>query len=270
MWVRLPPGVPSYNVCVLIDKLTVIVPTSAIPSHPSTELIEKAVRSMNKYVGTMGCRKIIVCDGCAPTPSYEEYKRRLLKLRQEDLDFSRSKVIEFISWVHLSSTLERAFQTVETEFALVFQHDHEVVREVDTEGILKCFDDPLVKHIRINRRANTRSGWDFMLEEYKGASIPLLKTAAWSDVPHFVRVDYYRKFVFPKLLDTGGRIRKIFPETVLNDHFKIEIGRVGFQEAHAKFGTFIYGSLNDPPVVEHIDGKYYKRPTFNFKQGDAI
>jgi hypothetical protein len=46
------------------DKLTVLVQTSPIPSHPSTALIEALFRSFTKADGLLESRVVILADGC--------------------------------------------------------------------------------------------------------------------------------------------------------------------------------------------------------------
>ena len=211
---------------------------------------------MNRHLGSTAWPKIFACDGAAaPDPRYDEFKRRLQVLLEGDPDFQGGRLLKLSSWVHLAGTLQEAFSQVETEVALVFQHDHEVIREVDPTGILACFSDPAVNHLRLNRHANTVEGWDYILETYPAGAVPLLKTAAWSDMPHFTRPAYYRDFVIPKLRDGNGNIRRVFPESVLFQRFREEVGRIGFAQAHPRFGTFVYGAFGDPPVTHHIDGK---------------
>lgn len=237
---------------------TLIVPTSYVRSHPSTKLIERAVRSVNRHVGTRDLQKIIVCDGLK-RDDYVEYKKRLHALAGHDPDFMRTTIIELETNVHLSGTLVETFKSIETPIVLVFQHDYEVLRSIDVDGVLKCFDDDQVKHIRLNRRNNTVIYWDYILEPYPSSPIPLIKTAAWSDVPHFARTDYYREFVFGKLRREDGSLMRAFPESVLFDSFRKEVKEIGFAEAHRKYGTFIYGSINDPAVTKHLNGKHYPR-----------
>ena len=45
--------------------LTVILTTSPIKSHPSTEIIDKTIKSFDYINGLNSCKKFIICDGYA-------------------------------------------------------------------------------------------------------------------------------------------------------------------------------------------------------------
>merc|ERR1712224_63619 len=79
----------------LPDLVSVILTTSAVPSHPSTYLLDETLKSMSLANGLTSCSLLIVCDGYKSCPEgvesrcrmgiinpdlasrYDEYKRRL-------------------------------------------------------------------------------------------------------------------------------------------------------------------------------------------------
>lgn len=241
---------------------TIIVPISPVPSHPSTDMVERAVRSIHRHLESQDWPIILACDGGTRETAYKEFKNRLHALVAGDAAFKQAAVLECTYWRHLAGVLEEAFQRIDTPLALVFQHDHEVLRPVDTPGILACFENPTVQYLRLNRYANRVEGWDYILEPFQEAPIPLLKTAAWSDMPHFVRTTYYLDFVLPQLRWSNGELQRVFPEAIVFPRFIRDVKQSGFQAVHPKYGTYVYGSLGDPPVCDHLDGKGYGVPGY--------
>ncbi len=84
----------------LSRRLGVIAVTSAIRSHPSTEMMEKVIASFQRVCGLEDCRIVIICDGARKGAKYEPkrgrvaedtlhnyevYKRRLRRLAGEDV-----------------------------------------------------------------------------------------------------------------------------------------------------------------------------------------
>lgn len=241
---------------------TIIVPISPIPSHPSTEMLERAVRSIHEHLGAHDWPLILVCDGGTRDRSYSQFKEHLRALVAHDKAFQQASVLECTYWRHLSGVLEEALQHVKTELVLIFQHDHEVRRRVNIAGILACFANPAIKHLRLNRHDNKVEGWDFILEPFPEAPIPLLKTAAWSDMPHFVRKTYYTDFILPQLRWSNGELQRVFPESIVFPRFVNDVKKHGFSTAHPIYGTFLYGALGDPAICEHLDGKGYGVPGY--------
>ncbi len=65
----------------LSDLITVLVPTSPIPSHPSTAIIDETLDSIDA-AGLDACEVVVMCDGVRPeqedrSADYAEYVRRL-------------------------------------------------------------------------------------------------------------------------------------------------------------------------------------------------
>jgi hypothetical protein len=231
-----------------LQDLTVIVQSSFVPSHPSTEMIARSVASLSR-LGT-GFRILTAFDGFRgepnDAPKYVEYKRRA----KERLP---GEFCELEDWKHSGGTLDPALQIVETPFLLYWEHDHELVADVDVEGILEALvrlDD--VRFIRLNRRRTEAVASDRELRQRPGMSpVPLVMTPSWSATPHFSTTSHYRRFVAPRCY--AGELLEIplFQEAQ-NDY-----DRMGFDAQYAKWGNCIYGRLGDAPTVCHLDGRQY-------------
>ena len=65
------------------NAVTIITPTSPIPSHPSTRMITRAIQSAYQRAGLDGCRHVVVCDGCPPrSPLRSRYREYLHNLQE--------------------------------------------------------------------------------------------------------------------------------------------------------------------------------------------
>ena len=135
-------------------RLTVIVVTSPVRSHPSTALIETTMEAMRHGEGLQQCRKIIVCDGYRkqrtdtgqPTKrhmnasksmrsgivdeegaeAYDEFKQRLERLacaRSADTDsmFFRSELVTLTQRLGYGHALLAGLKMVTTPYVLVVQ-----------------------------------------------------------------------------------------------------------------------------------------------------
>lgn len=241
-------------------ELTVVIPTSWIPTHPSTAIIERSVRSIRHVLGLKSAQLVIGCDGLDEAEKcradLDRYRERLRHLVEGQSEFSPATLVELPVTMGLPGVIMEAFRHVQTRCVLVFQHDVEVVRSIDVQGILSAIllDGSPVKYVRINHRRNIAIKSDYILKEFSDprVAIPLLRTSSWSDMPHFTTAEYYRLTVLP-LLKAGRGSRGV--ENKVAAVYWENIERDGFDKAQSWHGTFLYGNLGDPPVVRHLDGR---------------
>jgi hypothetical protein len=245
--------------------VTVVVNSSYIPSHPSTEMIRKALSSLRHLQLPNGTPIVIVQDALrkqiASTDDHLRYQRYLDAMSDYASDRDDLKVLQLKRWGHINRALQRVMRRISTRWVLVVQHDFEFVEDVDLGSVLSMMNhNPDVKHLRFNKNPRTVVDWDAELE-YRhmvrsrrefvkesvrfGASdkpVPVVRTLAWSDNNYLCSRDYLVNTVFR----LTGSLR-VPPEHVLNP--------LGTPKNHGILGTFIYGRLDDPPVIEHLDGR---------------
>lgn len=118
------------------SDLTIIITTSPIRAHPSTELMEKVISSFRHVNGLDQCPVLLVCDGskvaAAYRPkvgkvtketrtAYEEYKRRLKVLCQSGRPvWNNTALIELPSHHGFGLAVKHCIDLVETEFVSLF------------------------------------------------------------------------------------------------------------------------------------------------------
>ena len=122
------------------DEISIILVTSPIVSHPSTELIEKVVSSFDLVQGLNTCSLIIVGDGVREgrfrpkkgsvssemIDNYHKYLDNLHQMTQENTDsiWSNTRVISMKEHVGFGHAVYHALNLCHTEYVLVVQHDH--------------------------------------------------------------------------------------------------------------------------------------------------
>ncbi len=241
------------------EQVTVLIPSSQIPSHPSIGLIQRAIRSIQEVLALPTAQVIVSCDGppahLDPAP-YLEYRRRLHAYGQSRGIY----IVELDEHQGLPGVIRNGFTHVVSPLVLVFQHDVEVVRSIDVAGVCNALLQShfQINHIRLNHRKNREYKADSILKEveHPDLHVPLLRTIAWSDMPHFTTAEYYRREVIPRLRPTRSS-RGV--ENQLGPLIQADVKAHGFDAAHPRHGTFVYGQRGDPPVLRHLDGR---RATF--------
>lgn len=245
-------GLQMSSYCELV---TVLIPSSQVPSHPSIGLVQRAITSIRQLLALPTAPVLVCCDGQPlgkdPEP-YTEYKQRLEEYSQSQ----NVQIAELDEHRGLPGVIQLGFEHVHTPLALVFQHDVEVVRPVDVAGICDSLLKPQlqINHVRLNNRRNREYKADSVLKEYEHPDlhVPLLRTIAWSDLPHFTTTIYYRTRVIPRIRPTRSS-RGV--ENQLGPLIQADVKQNGFDAAHPNHGTFVYGRRGDKPVIRHLDGR---------------
>lgn len=248
------------------NSLTVIITASYIPSHPSIEIIQKTIESLS-YINLLKHTKIILAhDGLlakknnekANSILYEEYLENLRKYITS-LPLNHCPNIEITrctNHVHLTGNVRNAMSTVTTKYVLVIQHDLPFFREFDIQKVIQDMNEnENLKHIRFNKRSNIKAVSDigrtseasqlFGLQ-VKQTNYTYTRTPSWADNNHICKTQYYNDIVLKECSD--GRAME-------HDLMK----KIRNETTHKKYGTFIFGQLNNPAVIKHTDGRRHKK-----------
>lgn len=231
-----------------MKKLTVLISTSPVPSHPNTEMLDRVIESVRQHLG-LPFELMIVCDGPhreSVKKAYGEYKARLRKKYT-------AKIIASDEQIGRAMGLRRAIPLVKTPFLLVHAHDFMLTRKVDGPAVLQALETHEdVKFIRLNQRENACVGWDFRLEERPDSMIPLVKAGCWTDDPSVALTKTWKTLILPLM-----RSREHLEFCIMHRPgwgWKRH-ARLGLQGFYDHFGVCLYGGLGDEATCEHLDGR---------------
>ena len=237
------------------NQLSIVTTTHAIPSAPSTKIIETSVRSLYQHFpGAQLAHHWIYFDSREDLVSLE-YWENLLKLREEFPN------LVLVKEPHsgLKKNYIRGIKNIVTPFLMFLEHDWIFLEKVDLASILEAFHQkPDFHYLKFNKRDNyQKGGWDKVL--VKDPSIKgflAIKTNSWSNHPHLVRrqkwiSSWIRIVNDPRLNRLGGSFGI---EEILYQVYQLEINKFGFERAHRNWGCYNYGSRSGKSLVQHIDG----------------
>jgi len=181
------------------EKLTVVVPTSPIPSHPSTSLIEQTLWSVRYHLPKV--RILIQCDGVRPEQEhfrsrYEEYKTNLATVLRQSFPNAEMRAAD--QFLH-QAAMYRKFRP-STPLLLYVEHDLAFFQDpIDFAGIIKTVEAGEVNLMRIHY-------WSKILDEHKHLmldteprlsqfGVPYIRTVQYSQHPHVARADFYDRLL---------------------------------------------------------------------------
>ena len=185
------------NVAVDLDGMvTVLIPTSPVPCHPDTSIIEETVASVRERFPKSDIR--IMVDGVRPeqwarTPDYHEYTRRLLWLAH-NVWWNVTVTVHDVH-KHQATMAREELESVATPLLLYVEHDTPLINDWPVTELVQpllTFDAHL---IRLNHEHMIHPEHAHLLAD-DGPTVmnglPYRKTIQWSQRPHLARVDMYR------------------------------------------------------------------------------
>lgn len=175
------------------EALTVVVPTSYIPSHPSTEIIDQTIASVRHHTGS---DIILTIDGLRPeheemSNDYTEYISRLLW--KCNFEYENVHPILFEKHTHQAGMMRKALENVHTELVMYVEHDTPLVTDepIDWEFLVNTLMTGEAFTIRFHFEAKVPAEHEYlMVHEHDKPN--LIATRQWSQRPHISRTNFYR------------------------------------------------------------------------------
>lgn len=183
------------------NDVTIILATSIIPDHPSTDMIEETIKTIRFHFPDNEI--IMQIDGLRREQQhrkddYDEYKNRILwKCLHE---YKNILPIVFDKHSHQTTMMRQTMDLIQTSLILYIEGDAPLVIDEPIDW-QKCLD--LIEYDKAN---TIRFHFESVIPEPHehlmfGIEDGFMKTAQWSQRPHLSRLSYYRKTIMPPLED---------------------------------------------------------------------
>jgi hypothetical protein len=233
------------------DLMTVVVPTSPIHSHPSTDVIEATLDSIVERLP--GCEIVIAIDGVRPEqeamrPAYDEYVRRLLLLAA----FRYRNVVPVLlpEWGHQANTTRAALREVRTPTLLFVEHDCPLMGEIPLEALAGLILAGEANVIRLSHEASILEPYHHLMldsEPRVVQGVPLTATIQWSQRPHLALTTFYRSIL--------QRYFGLESRTMIEDLMHGVVQRAHTDGGWGMFRLFIYTPEGDIKRSTTTDGR---------------
>ena len=181
------------------NDVTIVVVTSVLPSHPSTEILDQTLQSIRYHFPENEI--ILQIDGLRSERQnrkndYDEYKNRVLwKCLHEDKNILP---LIFDEFSHQSTMMFKTIDMIKTPLFLYVEGDAPLVTDepIDWQECINFIESGWANTIRFHFEA-------FVPEPHKHLMFNLngnfLETAQWSQRPHLTTVKYYKEMVLPHI-----------------------------------------------------------------------
>lgn len=178
-------------------EVTVIMPTSPIKSHPSTEKIDEVIKSVRYHMPN--ARIIVTFDGVRPEQehlrgNYEEYIRRFLALHNNENIYP----IIFDEYTHQVGMAREALKHVTTPVIFYAEHDISLYPEpLEWEKGVQSIKDGKLEMLRYHFEVAIPDVHKHMMidETPVDLGVPVIRTFQFSQRPHLASADWYIKIL---------------------------------------------------------------------------
>lgn len=176
-------------------ELTVLIPTSPIPSHPDTRIIEETISTIRTHLDS---EIIIMVDGVREEQehlkkNYQEYTRRILWKSANE--WQNIIPIVFNEHNHQALMTKKTLQVVRTSQILFVEHDTPITpdRDIPWDKLSGYIESGKANLIRLHHEA-------LVLDVHRHLMIgepedDLWATYQWSQRPHLASTEFYRQFL---------------------------------------------------------------------------
>lgn len=179
------------------DQVTVLVPTSPIPRHPDTSLIEECLGAIRHSFPT--ARIIIMADGVRPQI---EYRRRQYEAYLRELPVKLDENMELMlypEFQHQARMTQRTLEHVSTPLILFVEHDAMLRTSPAIEWPV-IFDLILSGEANVVRMYNwEKATWpehDYLMRgDIVKDGVRFVRTVQYSGWPFISSADYHRRLL---------------------------------------------------------------------------
>ena len=192
-----------------IKDITIIIPTSVIPSHPSTDIIEETIRTIRVHLPDNEI--IIQVDGLRDErldwkERYDEFKNRLLWKSLHE--WTNVLPVIFDEHLHQTNMMRATMDLIKTPVLLYVESDTPLTPDlpIDWQLCLDMLDSGKAYTIRFHFESVIPEPHKHLMLDIEGA---FLKTIQWSQRPHLSLVSYY----------TSTVLKNVPQKTFIEDRF---------------------------------------------------
>lgn len=257
------------------NDVTIIVPTSYIPSHPSLKVIETTINNTRFHFPNNEI--ILQIDGIRSEQleykkDYDEYKNKVLwKCLHE---WENVLPIIFNEHSHQSTMMKQTIHLVQTPLILYIEGDLplRIDRDIEWNKCLDMFEYNKANTIRFYLREDMPEEHIHMM---CGQEDIFMKTVQWSQNPHLSLTSYYKNIILPNVRERSYIEDEFYgmaqtdceylanQENIVEDPYVFKIRN---WEAHKMFIYYPDNGQNISRVL-HLDGR---QSTRKFTQDDEF
>lgn len=174
-------------------EISVLVSTSPIKSHPSTEKIDITIERIKERLPDSPI--FIMADGVRPEQAHyaERYFEYLTRLKKKYPDIA---ILRAPAFMHQANMTKLTLPDIKTPLVFFNEHDLPICGEVPFKEMADIIMSGKADLIRLMHEAQILEPHMYlMLPEEEINGLTLTPTVQWSQRPHLARTDFYRSIL---------------------------------------------------------------------------
>lgn len=227
---RILEGVPG----ITHGDITILIPTSVIPTHPSTLLLDQTIESVRFHFPTADI--LVMCDGIRPEQEdrrydYDRYVQEVCW--KANFEWTNVYPIVFSGFEHQANMTRAALDLVRTPLVMFVEHDTPLVIDepFDWPRLLDLANSDDVDVIRFHFEAHVHPEHERLMTDpdvIDMRGVPVRHTRQWSQRPHIAKRSYYQWLIHSFFPVTGrtmieDRLHSMAQNEEYFDQFRIVI-----------------------------------------------
>lgn len=229
-----------------MKDITAIIPVSAIPTHPSSEILDETIKSVRERLPEIEI--ILMFDGVADAKTtlkdnYELFKQNMLWRIEHEMENVTPLVFE--KHMHQSLMMIEALKIVRTPTILFLEQDTPLHNEIPFEKLIEPITTGYIDVIRFHFEAQVHPEHEYLMldkEPIDILGVPFLRTRQWSQRPHLASTNWYRAMVDKYFDDQPRFIEHILYGRIVEGNFE-------------EFKVHIYAPDGTLVRSKHLDGR---------------
>jgi hypothetical protein len=233
------------------EQLTVIIPTSPIPSHPSTAILDETIANIRKYTDA---RVIIMFDGVHDSlkdreQDYNDYKNSVISNKYAG-KYGECSISFYGGHAHQSGMTRKVLKEITTPLILFCEHDTSPIGDIPFQNICDLVEkSPGINYVRFNIFHEIPKEHNYLMihEPETVNGVRLQRTIQWSQRPHIAKTDWYRDILEKYFAPQHKKMIEDVMHGVVQTYYA--------SEGYDKFGLTIYTPEGNQLRSYHSDGR---------------
>jgi len=236
------------------DKITVLIPTSPIPSHPDTHIIDETIATVRERLPK--AEIMLMIDGVREAqmeryPDYAEYIQNLLW--KANFEWHNVVPVLFETHHHQAAMTRETLKLVRTPTILFVEHDTPICNEIPFDNLIEAVTSGEANVIRLHHEALILEEHHYMMLDLTPstvAGVPLVPTAQWSQRPHIASADFYRDMLNEYFTHDARTMIEDRIHGVVAEAYKRR-----YKAGWNRYKLWIYAPEGDMKRSYHTDGR---------------
>jgi hypothetical protein len=223
------------------------------PGAPHTKLLDQVFENLENFIGLNNA--VISFDhkiDCPISTKYLANLRIFCESRHVRLVVSPTS-LQMHNQLTATAAFLRGIRDIDSEYVLLFEHDHYFLHEVDWGLVDSAFAEG-IKMLRFNEFHNTSRPESFEIVSRSPASTEFCETNYYCNKPYLAKTEFCRQLFEFAERDVptwnghfGSLVEGPIMRQIMADEFNLD-----HDEFRRRYPIALYGSIGAPPMIEHV------------------